>query len=252
MLRVLLLFVWFKTYHCSETSGSSSAHSMHEQQHRTHQVEQRQRDEHVWLLLLSRAWQPLQQQVICRLLCCSNSMAELVHATCAGRLNTVLRKCWVPFGKTEKVAGVRPLPSQDIQQQQLQAVLDCKLSVENPEHLQLLLGIQQDSPQASQTSSEMDYQGVRQPAADVQLLKTHAPSRWMAKHAVLLSSLSISTEDVQEPLIAAGITAAREAAAAAGDAADAAATAAAEGSIAATPSTRSDGQSGWPAGPYVY
>lgn len=42
-------------------------------------------------------------------------MAELVHATCAGRVPAVLRKCWVSFGKTEVVAGVRPLPPQELQ-----------------------------------------------------------------------------------------------------------------------------------------
>lgn len=43
-----------------------------------------QRDERVWVLLFN-AWQPLDQEVICRLLWCSQSMAQLVHATCAGR-----------------------------------------------------------------------------------------------------------------------------------------------------------------------
>jgi hypothetical protein len=41
-------------------------------------------DECVWRLLLEELWQPLEQEVVCKLLCCSSTMAQLVHSTCAG------------------------------------------------------------------------------------------------------------------------------------------------------------------------
>lgn len=58
---------------------------------------------------------------------------------------------------------------------------------------------------------------------DPQLLKTAAPGRWLAKHAVLLSSLTVFTYDTDEAQLAQVVKAALGAAAAGGDA-DAAAT----------------------------
>lgn len=39
----------------------------------------------VWDLLLSELWKPLDQAVVCRLMCCSRAMQELVHKKCAGQ-----------------------------------------------------------------------------------------------------------------------------------------------------------------------
>lgn len=40
-------------------------------------------DEVVWTLLLQQ-WDPLEQAVLCKLMCCSQAMADLVHQHCAG------------------------------------------------------------------------------------------------------------------------------------------------------------------------
>jgi len=47
-------------------------------------------DEAVWSLLLQHAWDPLDQQVVCKLLCCSRGMAAVVNSSCAGRLSVCL------------------------------------------------------------------------------------------------------------------------------------------------------------------
>jgi hypothetical protein len=47
--------------------------------------------EAAWRLLLGELWQPPEQQVVCRLLCCSRAMARLVHALCAGRLHVSMQ-----------------------------------------------------------------------------------------------------------------------------------------------------------------
>lgn len=44
------------------------------------------KDGTVWRLLLQYGWPQLEQQVVCRLLCCSKSMSGLVHATCTSRM----------------------------------------------------------------------------------------------------------------------------------------------------------------------
>lgn len=48
-------------------------------------------DEAVWSLLLRHAWDPLDQQVVCKLLCCSRGMAAVVNSSCAGRLSVSLQ-----------------------------------------------------------------------------------------------------------------------------------------------------------------
>ena len=40
--------------------------------------------EDVWQLLLGGLLQPLELSTICKLLCCSREMAELVHKACEG------------------------------------------------------------------------------------------------------------------------------------------------------------------------
>jgi hypothetical protein len=42
--------------------------------------------EEVWRLLLQHCWIDPENQLICKLLCVSASMAELVHSTCEGRM----------------------------------------------------------------------------------------------------------------------------------------------------------------------
>lgn len=40
--------------------------------------------EGIWHLLLGQLWTPLDQAVICKLLCCSQTMANLIHTKCQG------------------------------------------------------------------------------------------------------------------------------------------------------------------------
>lgn len=49
------------------------------------QAAQQLQDEVVWTLLLQQ-WDPLDQAVLCKLLCCSRAMAQLVLQHCAGEL----------------------------------------------------------------------------------------------------------------------------------------------------------------------
>lgn len=44
-------------------------------------------NEDVWRHLLQHAWQPLDYQVVCKLLCCSQAIMAVVHRTCSGRLS---------------------------------------------------------------------------------------------------------------------------------------------------------------------
>jgi hypothetical protein len=41
-------------------------------------------DELVWDLLLGEVWQPLDQSVVLKLMCCSKTMMELVHSKYEG------------------------------------------------------------------------------------------------------------------------------------------------------------------------
>lgn len=57
-------------------------------------------DQVVWTLLL-QLWNPVDHAVLCKLLCCSQAMADLVHHHCAGavvRRDTVMQQdiqlCW--------------------------------------------------------------------------------------------------------------------------------------------------------------
>jgi hypothetical protein len=38
----------------------------------------------VWHLLLGGLWKPLDQAVVCKLLCCSQAMEDIIHAKCTG------------------------------------------------------------------------------------------------------------------------------------------------------------------------
>ena len=46
-------------------------------------LHQRQQED-VWDLLLDKLWSTLDQAVVCKMLCCSQTMANLVHSKCAG------------------------------------------------------------------------------------------------------------------------------------------------------------------------
>lgn len=48
------------------------------------QMYSHQQSQLVWDLLLSEV-EPLDQHVVCKLLCCSKSMCDLVHSKCAGQ-----------------------------------------------------------------------------------------------------------------------------------------------------------------------
>jgi hypothetical protein len=52
-------------------------------------------EEDVWGLLLSKLWHEPSQELICKLLCCSNDMAALVRRACKGSISLVIRphKC---------------------------------------------------------------------------------------------------------------------------------------------------------------
>jgi hypothetical protein len=64
---------------------SHEAH--HDQQEQSEELQQQQRQQgDVWHLLLGGLWTPLDQAVVCKLMCCSQDMADLVHEKCAGGL----------------------------------------------------------------------------------------------------------------------------------------------------------------------
>lgn len=248
-------------------------------------LDQQQRDEQVWVLLLGRAWQPLHQQVICRLLCCSKGMADLVHATCAGRLPAVLRKSWMPRMTMLSPTAPQqhqqppgslqlPLPAGAQQQPQLQLLPDMAMlpplaAAQLQQQQQPVLGPPSIAAAQQQGQQPQPLPGVLPPAAapqqqlqqeqgqqlalnpglpigpgmavptpeqlqelrakyavmlaaaksalqsaqavsqeDAQYLRSDAPGHWMAKHAVLLSSLEVSIRDVSEQGLAEGIKAA--------------------------------------------
>jgi hypothetical protein len=84
------------------------------------QAAMQQCNEQVWALLLGKAWQRLDQRVVCRLMCCSNSMAQLVHSTCAGRLPVTIQRSWLrpppPSGLPADRGGLEGLLSEQQQQ----------------------------------------------------------------------------------------------------------------------------------------
>lgn len=45
----------------------------------------------VWFLLLSKLWQQPSLELICKLLCCSKTMADLVHCACEGSITLKLK-----------------------------------------------------------------------------------------------------------------------------------------------------------------
>lgn len=54
------------------------------------------------MLLLSQLWQdPIDQQILCRLLCCSSAMASLVHRTCSGRVHVAVKMLAIAPGREQ-------------------------------------------------------------------------------------------------------------------------------------------------------
>jgi hypothetical protein len=51
---------------------------------RQYHIKAAMQDDLVWDLLLGELWQPLDQSVVLKLMCCSRSMMELVHSKCEG------------------------------------------------------------------------------------------------------------------------------------------------------------------------
>lgn len=58
------------------------------QQQQEEQADALQQQEGVWHLLLGELWRPLDQAIVCKLLCCSQAMADLIHTKCTGELYT--------------------------------------------------------------------------------------------------------------------------------------------------------------------
>jgi hypothetical protein len=55
----------------------------------------------VWYLLLTKLWQDADNELICKLLCCSKAMAALVRYACKGSISVVIRPYMCAYGKID-------------------------------------------------------------------------------------------------------------------------------------------------------
>jgi hypothetical protein len=115
--------------------------------------------EDAWRLMLQHAWQPAEQEVVCKLLCVSQHMRTLVHSTCVGRLSIRV------LGHDDQASTSVQLPRKRAKQlewwlskhQQLVCalVLQSHLLLEGPHHASSITAVEPGRQKPSQSSSAL-------------------------------------------------------------------------------------------------
>lgn len=81
-------------HHKMDVDASHHQQQQEEEEQADYLQQHEQGSEGVWHLLLGGLWTPLDQAVVCKLLCCSQAMADFIHTKCTGEKIVCCRLVW--------------------------------------------------------------------------------------------------------------------------------------------------------------